>query len=72
MNRSNSFPGAALDPTASEQLASRLAAELSREAAAPAQPLRSKTDASVSSDDLDSESFGEEWSAASDTSTPLR
>ena len=72
MKRSSSFPGAALDPTASESLASRLAADLGSLSRHPAQAHDSRAVASLSSDDQDSESLGEEWSATEDTPSPLR
>ncbi len=72
MKRSNSFPGAALDPTAFESLASRLAAELSSPSGHLAQAHDSRALASLSSDDQDSESLGEDWSATKDTPSPLR
>jgi len=72
MKRSSSFPGAALDPTASESLASRLAAELGSPSGHLAQAHDSRAVASLSSDDQDSESLGEDWSATEDTPSPLR
>ena len=72
MKRSSSFPGAALDPTASESLASRLAAELGSPSSHLAQAHDSRAVASLSSDDQDSESLGEDWSATEDTPSPLR
>lgn len=72
MKRSSSFPGAALDPTASESLASRLAAELGSPSRDLAQAHGSRVFASLSSDDQDSESLGEDWSATEDTPSPLR
>ena len=72
MKRSSSFPGAALDPTAFESLASRLAAELGSPSRDLAQAHGSRVFASLSSDDQDSESLGEDWSATEDTPSPLR
>ena len=66
MRRSNSFPGAALDDIASDKLTSRLTAQL----VSPTVP--SGPVSSASSDDLDSDTFAEDWAAADDASTPTR
>lgn len=66
MRRSNSFPSAALDEIASAKLTSRLTAQL------VSPPVPSGPDSSASSDDLDSDTFAEDWAVTDDASTPTR
>ena len=66
MRRSNSFPGAVPNESASDALLARLTAQL-RRPAVPSGPA-----SSPSSDDEDSDTFAEEWSVADDASTPTR
>lgn len=66
MRRSNSFPGAVPNESASDALLARLTAQL-RHPAVPSGPA-----SSPSSDDEDSDTFAEDWAVADDASTPTR
>ena len=65
MRRSNSFPGAALDCTASEKLANKIAAQLTS-AVGGTPTSGSRGDSSADSEGQDTESLTEDWTAADD------